>query len=95
MNLSNDDTMTLGDYCENLFGEEAFNTLVRHAEQSAFQSFQNTPPNDKSGREQAYFELNGLRNFLGMMEAIMNRRDEILQEIEASLSSSDDAIIDE
>lgn len=94
MDLPNDEIVTLGAYIEDLLSQEEFNTLVRYVQLTAYQNFQSTAPSDKEGRELAYAEFNGLRNFLDQMMTIVHRRDELIKELETP-SSSDDAYPDE
>lgn len=89
MDLTNDEVLTLGAYCDALMNDEHFNTLARLAEVSAFQAFANTAANDKDGRERAYAEFNGFRNFLEQMRALVEMRKELLEE--PTPSSDDDA----
>jgi hypothetical protein len=90
VSLSDTDIITLGTYCSAIMKDEHFNTLVRMSELSAFQAFSNTAATDKEGRERAYAELNGLRNFLAQMLSLVTQRDELLEEL-ATPSSDDDA----
>ncbi len=81
--------MTLGTFCEALASDETFNTLVRHFEISSYQTFMSTAAGDKTGREQLYAELQGLRGFLGLMQALVERKTELLN---PAPSPDDDAL---
>lgn len=91
MDLTEAEVLALGEYCGGLMSHEHFNTLSRLAELNAFQSFSNTAAEDKDGRERAYAELTGLRNFLAMMLSLVERRDALLEEMISTPSSDDDA----
>ena len=91
MDLTEQEILTLGEYCGALMEEAHFNTLVRLSELSAFQAFSNTAASDKEGRERAYAELNGLRNFLAQMLSLVKSRDDLLEAYASTPSSDDDA----
>jgi hypothetical protein len=88
MTLTEQDVLTLGEYCEGLLKEDHFNTLVRHYEHLAFQNFKSSALTDTVGRERIYAELNGVHDFCFMMTDFVARRDEQL----APSSDEDDVL---
>lgn len=87
MDLTEDETVALGTYCEALMQDASFNTLARYFELSIYQSFMSTGPLETQKREKLYAEHNGVHNFLSMMKALVMEKDKILN---PALSPEDD-----
>ena len=61
--MTDDDIITLGDYCEDLLQQEFFNVVVQQFEVQCFGHFMQTDPNSTKEREGIYATMSGLRDF--------------------------------
>jgi hypothetical protein len=69
----------LGNYVEQLFNQEYFNTLYEEFKEQSVAYMLRTEPHEQKAREGIYARINGAREFMELMGAYVAARDEILR----------------
>ena len=92
MNLTDDETINLGNYSECVMRDDSFNALVSLFEHQQFAAFMASSPIEKREREKIYDTVDGLRQFLGLMKTLVGERDQIIERNNAP--SQEDALED-
>jgi hypothetical protein len=80
MNLSDDEIVSLGLFCENLMQQDLFQVLVNVIEQQTFAEFATTKPHEKNAREAVYARFDAFRGFLGTMGELARHAQGILEQ---------------
>ena len=70
--MTDDEIISLGDYCVSLREHPHFNTLIRQFELQTVTHFMSTEAHEAKKREGIYASLSGFRDFLGQMNAIVD-----------------------
>lgn len=73
------DIVQLGNYVEQLFQQEHFNTLYEEFKQQSLEHMLRTEPHEVKAREGIYARINGVREFLDLMKLYVVTRNEIIQ----------------
>lgn len=81
--MTDDETIALGEYCEDLMRQENFNVLVQQFELQCFQHIMTTAPHETKTREGVFAKYCGLRDFLGHVKACVEQKNDTLLKIEA------------
>lgn len=76
--MTDDETVALGNFCENLMTNPMFNTLVEQFEKQIVNHFMQTEPHEAKRREGIYASYSGVRDFLANMKAIVIQRDGLI-----------------
>lgn len=74
---SENEIVQLGNYVEQLFQQDHFNTLFEEFTQQSVQQMLTTAPHETKAREGIYAQINGARALLDMMKQYIAVRDEI------------------
>ena len=69
--MTDDEIISLGDYCVSLREHPHFITLIRQFELQTVTHFLSTDTHETKKREGIYASLSGFRDFLGNMNAIV------------------------
>lgn len=78
MELSDDDRVALGNYCEDLLQQRSFNEIVQCYELSTTQALLSTAPQERDIRERHYHELKGVSGLLSMMIEFVKIKDQLI-----------------
>jgi hypothetical protein len=70
--VTDEELVSLGDYCVELRSHEHFQELQRQFELQTVTHFLNTESHETKKREGIYASLSGFRDFLGNMNAIID-----------------------
>lgn len=89
--MTEDEQITLGDYCEGLLYQEHFNTISQHFDRQCFEHF--LAATSISERETVHAQMSGFRDFLSHLKAYVDTRDRLLVNAQA-LSDNSDAHIE-
>lgn len=89
MQLTEDQIVALGDFCETLREAPDFQEIVSQFEQQIVGHMLATEPHELKKREGYYASLMGVREFLGHIAAIKNQRDQIITRNNAPSVSED------
>jgi hypothetical protein len=73
------DIIQLGNYVEQLFKQEHFNTLFEEFQQQSIEYMLRTLPHEVKSREAVYSRINGARELLDLMRSYVVARDEIIR----------------
>lgn len=91
--MTENDVITLGEYCENLLSQEHFATLVKQYETQTIEHLLSTAPEEKERREDLYASMTGVRDFLGLMKFFVTKKEQLIEEQnEQALSEDTDAL---
>jgi hypothetical protein len=77
--MTEDEQVELGEYAEGLMRQDYFNVLVKLFEQNCFQEMMTTEPKAVKEREGVYSQIQALKTFLGLMNALVGAKDHILE----------------
>lgn len=85
MPKSENEIVQLGNYVEQLFQQDHFNTLFEEFQQQSIKHMLATAPHETKTRETIYSQITGGRAFLDLMKQYVDMRDRIdaRQELEA------------
>jgi hypothetical protein len=89
VNVTDDEVVALGDFCETLLQQPSFNHLVALREDDLAKTILSTAPHEKDIREAAHASYNGLREFLGVMKSLVDRKRVLTETSEPDLSPDD------
>ena len=67
MNLTDDEIIVMGTFCETVLDSALFSTLTTQYETSTVQQLLSTKPQDRIVRDQHYYAVRGVRDFLSLM----------------------------
>lgn len=95
MNLSDDEKIVLGTFCETVLSSGAFNTITNQYEQSTVQQLLTTKPTDRGRRDELYFSIRGVRDLLSLMSSYVAEKDRLLLIDQPTEPSEDDVEDDE
>lgn len=84
--MTDEDTIELGHYCEDLLSQDYFNVVVQQFNGQCFAHFMSAETPQK--REETYSRFNGGQDFLAHLAAFVEQKDSALQRI-AALSEQD------
>ena len=90
--LTEQETIALGLYAEDLLKQDNFNELVKLFEQQTAHDFLQTKPEEKNKREGIYSTYSGFSNFLGLMTALVEAKNTILKASEHELPEDEGAL---
>jgi hypothetical protein len=93
--LTDDEIISLGDYCVSLREHPHFVTLIRQFELQTVTHFMSTEAHEQKKREGIYASLSGFRDFLGQMNAIVDAAANIVAKNKPAPSEFDAPIQDE
>ena len=78
--MTDQDTIELGYYCEEVLRNDLFNVVAQQFEQQCFVHMMSTAPDKKMEREGIYSQYRGFKDFLGHMVAIVEQKDRIIKQ---------------
>lgn len=87
--MTENELITLGEYCERLLGEDNFNVLVKQYETQTIEHLLSTKPDEKERRENLYASMSGVRDFLGLMKFFVQEKDLLIEPNEAPSDEPD------
>jgi hypothetical protein len=90
--LTEQETISLGEYSQDLLNQDNFNTLVKLFEQQVSHDFLQTKPEEKQKREGIYASYVGFAEFLGLMTALVKAKDALLKANELELPEDEGAL---
>jgi hypothetical protein len=82
--------LAMGDYCENLLKQDAFNELYAEFTRDRFNWMVGSAPHETKKREGIYAEMNALGEFLSLMRSYVSKRDVILKQDQPSIADDSD-----
>jgi hypothetical protein len=94
MNLTEDELVTLGIFCEALLQHEHWQRLVSVFEHQQFASFMGTDAKSVKEREHIYAQFSGVQAFLGTLADLVKLKAQIEQR-NAPSSEDDDVLTQE
>lgn len=71
--------LQLGDEADELLRNQTFNKTVNNLVEATFQSFVNTAPEDKEGREKNYHHYRALVDIIHTLQQRVNVRNQVLE----------------
>ena len=83
--MTTDEIVALGTYCEGVRSADLFKVLVDQYELNCFQHFVSTAAHEQKKRDGIYANFNALKDFLGLMDAVIAAK----SNIEIALSAKD------
>lgn len=89
------ETVELGEYCEDLMKQENFNKITKLFEDQTLHNLLNTRPDEKDKREAVYASFNGVRDFMGLMLAITDMKNAIIEKDNQAPSGDDADALDQ
>ena len=92
--MTKQETVELGQYCEDLMNQDYFVKLVGLFETQTIQHMLSTKPEEKQKREDVYASFSGVRDFIGLMTFYKQSKDQIIAEDEAPSEDTPDALED-
>lgn len=78
MNLSEDEKITLGDFCERTLCDDAFSAITNLYETATVQQLLSTKPQDRGRRDELFFSIRGVRDFLSLMAQLVAEKNRLL-----------------
>lgn len=93
--MTDDEIISLGDYCVSLREHPHFITLIHQFELQTVTHFLTTDTHESKKREGIYASLSGFRDFLGNMNAIVEEAAAIVAKNKPAPSEYDAQIQDE
>ena len=79
MQRSEDEVVAMGDYCEQLMRDDAFNSLCQEFSLQNALYILRTEPHETKKRESIYAANRAYSDFIGLMSEYVSRRDEIIK----------------
>jgi hypothetical protein len=91
--MTEDEVISLGQYCENLLTQDNFTMLVKQFETQTIEHLLTTNADEKQKREDIYASISGVRDFLGLMRFFVDKKNQIIEEQDnKALSEDTDAL---
>jgi hypothetical protein len=90
--LSNDEIITLGYFCETLAFDERWQRLVEMHNHQCFLNFANTTANQRNVREDAFASYAGVRDLVTMMTNLAAAMHQLTDPEPQALSEDPDAL---
>lgn len=78
MNISDEEKLVLGEFCEHVLMNEAFTFIANHYETSTVQQLLSTKPQERGRRDELYSAIRGVRDFLDLMASLVAEKNRLL-----------------
>lgn len=89
MNLTDDEKIALGDFCEMVLNDDRFSFITQQYETSTVQSLLMTKPQDRERRDELYFAVRGVKDLLGLMADLAREKNRLITPETPQLSEDD------
>lgn len=87
--MTDDDVVELGSFCEALRLHPSFNVLIKQFEMNIVEHMMSTAPHETKKRDGIYAQCTGFRDFLSHMDAIALQKHKILDAQKPAVSEDD------
>jgi hypothetical protein len=94
VDLSDDEKVVLGQFCDSILTADAFAFITNLYETSTVQQLLTTKPQDRGKRDDLYFRIQGVRDFLALMAQLVNEKDRLLDNSPKPSAEDDDKVFD-
>lgn len=92
MNLSDDDKIALGDYCDQVLRDERFAVITNLFETATVQQLLSTKPQDRGRRDELFFSVRGVRDLLQLMAQLAVEKNRLLDPTQNRKELSEDEL---
>lgn len=87
--MTEDEIVSLGDYCENLLHSHMFTKVLEQFERQLFEHMMSSEPHEQKKREGIYATCRGVQDLLAHLKVIVQERDAIHRKYEQQNVSSE------